>query len=86
MYCDYKINMVCLDLNTQVNARFYEGDYEEQENPLTKEKEQVYVRSKIIDDVTFWFEGKVSEETINEKLKEHLDLIRGKRIVIPELT
>ncbi len=82
MYCDYKINQIIKDLNTQVDCRFYEGDYEEQINPVTNEKEKVYVRSKVIDEITFWFEGKPNEDVINVELKNYLDKIKGKRIAI----
>lgn len=86
MYCDYKISQIISDRNTQVTARFYEGDYEQRQNPITGEDESVYARSAIIDEAIFWIEGVVDNSVINTVLRKHLESIKGARNVTPELS
>lgn len=86
MYCNYDINGI-QDLGNKVfvDISFFEGDYQDETDPITNETKKVYKRTNKICVGTFTLEhSPVTNDEIKLYSKQALERIKGDRIIIPE--
>ena len=85
-YCDYKLVELLEDNNNiKVIAVFFEGQYEDVEDPITEEVENVYIRKNKLFQKRYVFDKETYLlDDIQLFLNAILNAEKGDRDVIPE--